>query len=105
MVRKHRINTIPERAAACLACACEDARNVAARQLLFATEALSATGVLAAIVIAESEEHKRIVELARLAIAEQREICRTEGPFREYRCGEHGLAALRRDTPQAAPGE
>lgn len=96
MVRKHHISSIPERAAACLACACEDVRNGAARHLLATTQALSATGVLAAIVIAESEEHKRIVELARNAISDQREICRTEGPFREIRCGEHGLAALRR---------
>ena len=94
-MRKFRVHSIPERADACLSCACEDPRNHNARRLLHATQALSPTGVLAAIIAAGSVEHRRIVELARIAIADQREICRREGPFREERCGEHGLAALR----------
>ncbi len=93
---KERVHYIPERAAACLACACEDHRNHAARKLLRKTNALSATGVLAAIVIAASDEHRDIVELARAAIHEQRELCREHGPFHPKRCGDHGLAALRR---------
>lgn len=93
---RDRITHIPERAAACLACACEDRRNRSARQLLKATNALSAIGVLAAIVISASEEHRTIVDLARTAIHEQREICRESGPFHTQRCGDHGLAALRR---------
>ncbi len=96
MVRDRRIRYIPERAAACLACACEDRRNDAARHLLRSTNALSSTGVLAAIVIAASEAHLEIVELARAAINEQRELCREHGPFRSHRCGDHGLAALQR---------
>lgn len=88
---------LPDRASACLTCACEDGRNEAARRLLEHTNALSMTGVLAAILMADSEEHREIVTLARDAIHVEREICRMFGPFAWKRCGEHGLAALRRN--------
>ena len=44
-------------------------------ELMRATEALTATGVLAAVFVATSDEHARLVRMARAAIAEQRELC------------------------------
>jgi hypothetical protein len=95
-MRGHPPRHLPERAAACLTCACEDPRNATARILLRHTCSLSVTGVLAAILIADSSEHVDIVNLARTAIEEQREICREHGPFKSRRCGEHGRVALQK---------
>ena len=96
-MRKRVSNHLPERAMACLTCACEDSRNAEGRTLLERTDALTSTGVLAAILIADSEEHKEIIALAREAIHAERELCRSRGPFEWKRCGEHGLAALQRN--------
>jgi hypothetical protein len=96
-MRKRVSNHLPERAMACLTCACEDGRNAPGCALLERTDALTSTGVLAAILIADSEEHQKIVALARQAILDERELCRSHGPFEWKRCGEHGLAALQRN--------
>ena len=95
-MRRHPPRHLPERAAACLTCACEDRRNATARILLRRTCSLSVAGVLAAILIADTSEHVDIVSLARTAIEQQREVCREQGPFMSQRCGEHGQAALQK---------
>ncbi len=97
-MRRHDLGWryLPERAANCLTCACEDPRNAAAKRLLRATCSLSVTGVFAAILVADPAEYAEIVHLARAAISDERELCREGGPFRSERCGVHGLAALQR---------
>lgn len=72
----------------CLMCACENADNRLGRFLLGRTEALSATGVVAAVFIAGSAERDELLFLARGAIAEQRERCMREGLFKQERCPE-----------------
>lgn len=70
----------------CLACACENPENAAAAALLSETDSLTNVGIAAAVFIASSPEHERIVTLARNAIEEQREWCRQCGPFRPDEC-------------------
>lgn len=77
---------LPEHAGQCLTCACEDELNQPARVLLAEAEALTATGVLAAIFIADSDAHASLTIRAREAIAEQRARCERDGPFRPERC-------------------
>jgi hypothetical protein len=74
---------LPDHATRCLTCACENRENHAATDLLRKAEALSATGVIAAIFLADSEQHRDLTLRARHAIAEQREWCDSRGPFNE----------------------
>lgn len=77
---------LPEQAGICLMCACENQENRLARDLLGSAGALSATGVIAAVFIADSSEREFLLLLARGAIAEQRARCLTEGLFVSDRC-------------------
>jgi hypothetical protein len=72
---------LPDHATRCLTCACENRENDAAGELLARAEALSATGVIAAIFLADSDQHRDLTARAREAIAEQRESCDANGPF------------------------
>jgi hypothetical protein len=66
---------LSDHAVACLECACDDAENGAAELLLEFSGATSATGVLAAFIIATNDERETIRELARAAIGQQRDRC------------------------------
>jgi hypothetical protein len=81
-------NDIPlsNQAGVCLMCACENAENRLSRLLLGRAEALSATGVVAAVFIADCAERDDLLLLARGAIAEQRDRCLREGLFADHRC-------------------
>jgi hypothetical protein len=78
---KHR--QLPEQATHCLTCACRNGENAAATELMADAEALTATGVIAAIFLADSEVHHDLTMQAREAIREQREWCEAKGTFRE----------------------
>lgn len=93
MTRSHRIRYLTEHAIQCLACACANIENFAGRELLQLTDALSSSGVLAAVFIDDSHEHEDIVRLAREAIQEQRMWCGVNGPFRPSDCRTHKLAS------------
>jgi len=80
---------LPDQSTRCLTCACENRENHAAKELLAKADALSATGVVAAIFLADSNQHLDLTERARRAIAEQREWCDRHGPF-QTRCPIHG---------------
>jgi hypothetical protein len=80
-MRGRRRGEIPDQASRCLACACENRENEAAAELLAKAEALSATGVVAAIFLAGSDQHHELTERARRAIAEQRDWCDVHGAF------------------------
>jgi len=67
-------------------CACENAQNRLSRLLLERAGALTATGVVAAVFIATSEERQQLLLLARGAIAEQRDSCLRVGLFASDRC-------------------
>ena len=67
-------------------CACENAQNRLSPLLLEKTGALTATGVVAAVFIATSEERQQLLLLARGAIAEKRDRCLREGLFASDRC-------------------
>ncbi len=69
-------------------CACENRENRLARFLLGQAGAMSATGVIAAVFIADSNERDELLALARGAIAEQREQCLNRGLFASHRCPE-----------------
>jgi hypothetical protein len=77
---------LPEQAGICLMCACENQQNRLARNLLSSAGALSSTGVIAAVFIADSSERESLLLLARGAIAEQRARCLSEGLFASHRC-------------------
>jgi hypothetical protein len=77
---------LPEQAGICLMCACENPQNRLARNLLGSAGALSSTGVIAAVFIADSSERESLLLLARGAIAEQRARCMSEGLFASHRC-------------------
>ena len=51
--------------------ACSDPSNTAARQVMLAAGASSATGVLAKILIARGEERQRLTDMVRCAITAQ----------------------------------
>lgn len=72
---------LPEQATRCLTCACENWENRAANDLLGAADALTATGVVAALFVADSQQHRELVDRARDAIAEQRAWCDEHGAF------------------------
>ena len=93
-MKPHRTRELPEQATRCLTCACKNDENESAAELMADAEALTATGVIAAIFLADSEVHRDLTALAREAIAEQREWCERNGPFRDD-CAIHG----RRGTP------
>ena len=90
---KHPVRHLTEHAVKCLSCACANLENFSARELLQLTDCLSSSGVLAAVFIADSHEHEDIVRLAREAIHEQRDWCRTHGPVRPTLCTTHKLAS------------
>jgi hypothetical protein len=73
---------LPDGSADCLECACCNPDNRHAKTLLDMTEALTATGVLAAVFVATSDEHATLVHTARAAIAEEREACEANGRAR-----------------------
>ena len=77
---------LTDQAVQCLTCACANLENKAARFVLQVAEALTSAGGLAAVFIAESPEHERLVGAARRAIDEQRAWCRDRGPFRPHDC-------------------
>ncbi len=77
---------LSNQAGICLMCACENGDNRLARLLLVRAGAMSATGVIAAVFIADSHERGDLLVLARGAIAEQRDRCLREGLFASYRC-------------------
>lgn len=77
---------LPEQSRNCLTCACENRNNSPARDLLEATGAMSINGILAAVFMADSEEHAALVALAREAIARQREWCMGSGPLLPAAC-------------------
>ena len=79
MTQKRR--ELPEQTTRCLTCACSNRENHAAAELLANAEALTATGVVAAIFLADSEQHQDLTLRARRAIAEQRAWCHTHGVF------------------------
>ena len=81
-------NEVPlsNQAGVCLMCACENAENRISRLLLGRAGAMSATGVVAAVFIADSKEREDLLLLARGAIAEQRDRCLREGLFAAHRC-------------------
>jgi hypothetical protein len=83
-------NEVPlsNQAGVCLMCACENAENRLARLLLGRAGAMSATGVVAAVFIADCKERDDLLLLARGAIAEQRDRCFREGLFAAHRCPE-----------------
>ncbi len=66
---------IPQASAECLACACDNPDNRHAGILKCVTQALSATGVIAALFAASIDDHSRLVHLTRAAITEQRNVC------------------------------
>lgn len=76
------VTHLPDGSVHCLTCACKNPDNRHATLLLGMTEALSAVGVLAAVFVAASDEHARLVQTARAAIAEEREACATNGRAR-----------------------
>ena len=80
---------LPEQATRCLTCACKNGENASASELMAEADALTATGVIAAIFLADSEVHQDLTTLAREAIREQRDWCERNGPFRED-CDMHG---------------
>ena len=80
---------LPDHSTRCLTCACENRENRAATELLAQADALSATGVVAAIFLANSDQHMDLTERARRAIGEQREWCDRHGPSLA-RCPIHG---------------
>lgn len=86
MRKEHLVHHLSDASTECLSCACENPDNLAARQLLAATEALSSVGVIAAVLIDESPEHLELLRVARKAITEQRAWCHDHGPFRPQRC-------------------
>ncbi|HEX7706285.1 MAG TPA: hypothetical protein VF701_07500 [Thermoanaerobaculia bacterium] len=59
----------------CLICACEEPSNESARDLMHATGATSATGVIVAIFVAYPSVAAELVGVARKAIAIQRMKC------------------------------
>lgn len=67
-------------------CACENPVNRLAHFLLWQAGAMSATGVIAAVFIAGSNERDELLALARGAIAEQRAECLSRGLFASHRC-------------------
>ena len=67
-------------------CACENAENRIASLLLRSAGAMTATGVVAAVFIADNSEREALLLLARGAIAEQRDHCTREGLFAPHRC-------------------
>jgi hypothetical protein len=77
---------LSEQAGICLMCACENPVNRLARMLLERAGALTATGVVAAVFIANNSERQGLLMLAREAIAEQRDSCLREGLFASDRC-------------------
>lgn len=79
----HRTRELPDQSTHCLTCACRNEQNVAAAELLADADALSATGVIAAIFLADSEVHHDLTTQARESIREQREWCQANGVFRE----------------------
>ncbi len=79
---------LSDQAGICLMCACENANNRLAQFLLARAGAMTATGVVAAVFIADSGARDELLFLARGAIAEQRERCIREGLFKEERCPE-----------------
>jgi hypothetical protein len=72
---------LPEQATRCLTCACANAANAAAAELLRQAGALTATGVIAAIFLAQSDLRWSLTEQARHAIAEQRQWCEVHGAW------------------------
>lgn len=86
-LRERRIHEFPEHSARCLGCACSNVANEAGQELLRVTDALTSAGVLAAVFIADSIEHERLLLLALGAIQEQRRWCDENGPFRTSECG------------------
>ncbi len=79
---------LSHQAGICLLCACENPNNRLARFLLARAGAMSATGVCAALFIADSTDRRDLLLLARGAIAEQRESCLSDGLFDSTRCPE-----------------
>ena len=74
------VRHLPDGSACCLACACGNPDNRHAKDLLEMTEAMTATGVLAAVFVATSDEHAQLVRTARAAIAEERDVCAANRP-------------------------
>lgn len=79
---------LSHQAGICLICACENPNNRLGRFLLMRTGALTATGVCAALFLAEGADRCDVLVLARGAIAEQRESCLSDGLFHSARCPE-----------------
>lgn len=74
---------IPQASTECLECACENPDNNHAGMLMRVTQALSATGVIAALFAgAIDDDHARLIHLARAAITEERGICDVNGGIR-----------------------
>ncbi len=84
-----RVKHLPEQAAQCLGCACQNSENLAARELMLVTQSVSIRGVVAAIFMSGTAEHEEIVALAREAIREQREWCDRNGPINVSDCMRH----------------
>ena len=80
------LKDLPDQASRCLACACENRQNRAAARLLSLADALTATGVVAAMFIAGNEARNELSASARDAIAEQREWCSAHGAFHPETC-------------------
>lgn len=81
-----RIRHIPDQAVDCLNCACLNLENAAVVDLLTTSAARTATGVIAAIYVANHHDHCELVSLTRQAIFEQRRWCREHGGFRLTEC-------------------
>lgn len=77
---------LPDQSTRCLTCACANADNAAAGRLLREAEALTATGVIAAIFLAQSGSRWQLTEHARQAIAEQRAWCASHGAWDAHAC-------------------
>ncbi len=69
---------LPRSSAECLACACENTRNVSARNLLQKTNAITVAGVMAAFLIAPGDAQLELALMMREAIAEERALCDPE---------------------------
>lgn len=66
---------LPERAVACLECACDDPSNERAQELMRFVDATTATGVVAALFILDGPDYDRVVEMTRAALATARQTC------------------------------
>lgn len=94
-----RSRDLTDQATRCLTCACLNRENRAAVELLETAEALTATGVVAAIFLADSDSHHALTHQARHAIAEQRAWCHEHGAFSDD-CVSVPASARRRGVRQ-----